>query len=112
MAATNVNRIVISGNITRNPELRPLPSGGSVCKLRLANNTRRRQGDEWVDKPNFFDVTVWGGQGENCARVLTKGSPITVDGRLEWREFEIDDTTGQAVEIVAENVQFHGSPSD
>src|SRR5438046_1263882 len=87
MAATNINRVVLTGNLTSDPELRSLPSGTSVCKLRVACNTRRKDGPtgEWVDKPNYFDVTVWGAQGENCARYLSKGRPVAIDGRLEWR---------------------------
>jgi single-strand DNA-binding protein len=114
MAATNINRVVMTGNLTRDPELRSLSSGTSVCSLRIACNTRRRDASgEWVDKPNFFDITVWGAQGENCARYLSKGRPIAVDGRLEWREFE--DRSGQrrqAVDIIADSVQFLGGRDD
>lgn len=110
MAATNINRVVLTGNLTRDPELRSLPSGMSVCSLRIASNTRRKgAGGEWEDKPNFFDVTVWGAQGENCARFLAKGRPVALDGRLEWREWQ--DQAGnnrQSVEIVADSVQFLG----
>ncbi len=105
----NINRVVITGNLTRDPELRNTSSGTPVCSLRIAVNTRRKQGDEWVEKPNYFDVTVWGKQGENCATYLEKGRSIGVDGRLEWREF--DDREGnkrQAVEIIADSVQFLG----
>jgi single-strand DNA-binding protein len=111
MAATNINRIVLTGNLTRDPELRNTPSGTSVCSLRLACNTRRRDASgEWVDKPNYFDVTVWGAQGENCAQYLQKGRPVAVDGRMEWREWE--DKEGnkrQSVDIIADSVQFLGS---
>ena len=110
MAATNINRVVLTGNLTADPELRSLPSGTSVCKLRVACNTRRKdQSGEWVDKPNYFDVTVWGAQGENSARYLSKGRPVAIDGRLEWREWQ--DQQGnkrQSVEIVADSVQFLG----
>ncbi len=111
MAATNINRVVLTGNLTRDPELRNTPSGTSVCSLRIASNTRRKDGSgNWVDKPNFFDVTVWGAQGENCAQYLSKGRPVAVDGRLEWREWE--DQQGnkrQAIDIIADSVQFLGS---
>jgi single-strand DNA-binding protein len=111
MAATNINRVVLTGNLTRDPELRNLPSGMAVCSLRIACNTRRKDGSgNWVDKPNYFDVTVWGAQGENCAQYLSKGRPVAVDGRLEWREW--DDKEGnkrQAVDIIADSVQFLGS---
>ena len=111
MAASNVNRVVVTGNLTRDPELRNLQSGTSVCKLRIAVNTRRKSaGGEWEDKPNYFDVTVWGAQGENCATYLQKGRPVAVDGRLEWREWEGQDgNKRQSVEIVADTVQFLGS---
>ena len=90
MAATNINRVIMTGNLTRDPELRSLPSGTAVCSLRIAVNTRRKDGStgEWIDKANYFDVTVWGAQGENCARYLSKGRPVAVDGRLEWREWQ------------------------
>jgi single-strand DNA-binding protein len=112
MAATNLNRVVITGNLTRDPELRNLPSGTAVCNLRVAVNTRRKDGQtgEWVDKPNYFDVTVWGAQGENCANYLAKGRPVAIDGRLEWREWQ--DQQGnkrQSVDIIADSVQFLGS---
>ena len=112
MAATNINRVILTGNLTRDPELRALPSGTSVCSLRIACNTRRKDASgQWVDKPNYFDVTVWGAQGENCAQYLSKGRPVAVDGRLEWREWEAKDGSGkrQSVEIVADSVQFLGS---
>ena len=112
MAASNVNRVVITGNLTRDPELRSTPGGTSVCKLRVAVNSRRKDSSsgEWVDKPNYFDVTVWAAQGENCANYLSKGRPVAVDGRLEWREWEAQDgSKRQAVEIIAESVQFLGS---
>jgi len=114
MAATNINRVVMTGNLTRDPELRSLPSGMSVCSLRLACNTRRKgAGGEWEDKPNYFDVTVWGQQGENCARFLSKGRPVALDGRLEWREWETQDgQKRQAVDIIADSVQFLGGRDD
>ena len=112
MAATNINSVVVTGNLTRDPELRSLPSGTSVCKLRVAVNSRRKDGasGEWVDKPNYFDVTVWGAQGENCANYLSKGRPVAVQGRLDWREWETQEgQKRQAVEIIADSVQFLGS---
>jgi single-strand DNA-binding protein len=115
MASTNINRVVLTGNLTRDPELRSLPSGMAVCSLRIASNTRRKDSStgEWVDKPNYFDVTVWGAQGENCAQYLSKGRPVAVEGRLDWREWEAQDgSKRQAVEIIANSVQFLGSRSD
>jgi single-strand DNA-binding protein len=115
VAATNINRVVLTGNLTADPELRSLPSGMSVCSLRIACNTRRKDqtSGEWVDKPNYFNVTVWGAQGENAARYLSKGRPVAIDGRLEWREWEAQDgAKRQAVDIIADSVQFLGSRDD
>jgi single-strand DNA-binding protein len=114
VAATNINRVVMTGNLTRDPELKSLASGMSLCKLRLACNTRRKNNatGEWEDKPNYFDITVWGAQGENCARFLSRGRPIAVDGRLEWREWEQDGQKRQAVDIIADSVQFLGGRDD
>ena len=106
----NINRVVLVGNLTRDPELRHTPSGMAVCSLRLAVNTRRKDSSgQWTEKPNYFDVTVWGNQGENCAQYLAKGRPVAIDGRLEWREWDAQDgTKRQAVEVVADTVQFLG----
>jgi single-strand DNA-binding protein len=116
VAASNINRVVLTGNLTFDPELRSLPSGMSVCKLRVAVNTRRKNNatGEWEDKPNYFDVTVWGAQGENCARYLSKGRPVAIDGRLEWREWADKDTgkNRSSVDIIAETVQFLGGRDD
>jgi len=113
--AANINRVVLVGNLTKDPELRHTPSGTAVCSLRLAVNTRRKDGatGEWTEKPNYFDITVWGNQGESCAQYLGKGRPVAVDGRLEWREWDAQDgTKRQAVEVIADSVQFLGSRGD
>ena len=112
MSSVNINRVVLTGNLTADPELRTLPSGTPVCKLRIASNTRRKDAasGDWVDKPNYFDITVWGAQGENVARYNTKGSALAVDGRLEWREWEQDANKRHAVEIIADTIQFLGGP--
>jgi len=113
VAASNVNVVVITGNLTKDPDLRHTGGGTAVCELRVAVNSRRKDGQtgEWVDKPNYFDVKVWGAQGENCATYLSKGRPIAVEGRLDWREWEAKDGSGkrQKVEIIANSVQFLGS---
>jgi single-strand DNA-binding protein len=111
MAASNINRVILTGNLTRDPELRSLPSGTSVCELRVAvNSSRKDESGNWVDKPNYFNVKVWGAQGENCSTYLSKGRPVAIDGRLDWREWESKEgEKRQAVEIVADRVQFLGS---
>ena len=110
MASANINRVIVTGNLTRDPELRTTPGGTSVCKLRIAvNSSRKNAAGEWEDKPNYFDVTVWGAQGENCSTYLRKGRPVAIDGRLDWHEWEQDGNKRQAVEIIADRVQFLGS---
>lgn len=113
MAASNINVVVITGNLTKDPDLRSTGGGTSVCEMRVAVNSRRKDGStgEWVDKPNYFNVVVFGAQGDNCANYLSKGRPVAVEGRLDWREWEAKDGSGkrQAVQIVANSVQFLGS---
>jgi single-strand DNA-binding protein len=112
LAASNVNVVVITGNLTKDPELRSTTGGTSVCEMRVAVNSRRKdQSGQWVDKPNYFDVVVFGAQGENCANYLSRGRPLAVEGRLDWREWEAKEGGGkrQAVQIIANSVQFLGS---
>jgi single-strand DNA-binding protein len=112
LAASNVNVVVITGNLTKDPELRSTGGGTPVCEMRVAVNSRRKdQSGQWVDKPNFFDVVVFGAQGENCANYLSRGRPVAVEGRLDWREWEAKEGGGkrQAVQIIANSVQFLGS---
>src|SRR5680860_192361 len=81
--ARGIAHVTLVGNLTRDPELRQLPSGTSLCKLGVAvNSSIKDSSGQWVEKANFFDVTVWGQQGENCARYLAKGRQVAVDGRL------------------------------
>lgn len=111
----SINRVVLTGNLTRDPERRELNSGGAVCTLRLAVNGRRKnpQTGEWEDQANYFDISVFGAPGENCARYLAKGRPVAIDGRLRWREFTRQDgSKGQAVDVVADTVQFLGGRED
>jgi single-strand DNA-binding protein len=112
--AANINRVVLVGNLTRDPEVRQTPSGTSVCSLRIAVNSRRRdESGQWTDKPNYFSISVFGNQAESCAQYLSKGRPVAIDGRLDWREWQTQDgQKREAVEIVAESVQFLGSRGD
>jgi single-strand DNA-binding protein len=109
LSAPTINRVVLLGNLTKDPELRALSSGTSVCRLRVACNTRRRNAEtgDWDEKPNYFDVSVFGASGEACGTFLEKGRPVAVDGRLEWNEWEASDgQRRQSVEIIADSVQF------
>jgi len=118
MAYFSINRVVLVGRLTRDPELRSLPSGKSVCGLRIACSSSRRDAEgDYHERPNFFDVSVYGGPGENVSRYTRKGSRVAIDGRLEWREWETADRSSgigqqkrQAVSIVADTVQFLDTP--
>lgn len=107
----DICRITLTCRLTKDPELRQTPTGTSVCSLRVAYSTSRKdQSGNWTDKPNYVDVTVWGNQGERCAQYLSKGRQIGVDGRLEWREWQTDSgDKRQAYEVVADKVVFLGS---
>ena len=104
----DINHVTIVGRLTRDPELRHLPSGTAVLQLGVAVNGRQRdEGGNWIDKPNFFDVKVFGNQAEMLANYLSKGRRIGVDGRLDWSSWEAQDGTKRSkVEIVANHVQF------
>jgi single-strand DNA-binding protein len=107
-----INRVVLIGRLTRDPELRALASGSSVCSMRIACNSRRRDAEgELKERPNFFDVSAFGATGESVAEYMRKGSRVAIDGRLEWREWEgSDEQRRQAVSVVADSVQFLDSP--
>ncbi len=113
MSSFSINRVVLVGRLTRAPELRALASGTSVCSLRVACNSSRRdpEGGDFVERPNFFDVSVFGAAADSVSRYMRKGSRIALDGRLEWREWEsADHGKRQAVSVVADTVQFLDGP--
>ena len=105
MSGFDINQLTITGNLTRDPELRNLPSGTSVCSIRIAHNDRRKGSDgEWTDVAAFYDVSIWAGMGEYVARELSKGDKVVIAGRLQWREYETDGNKRQAIDIVANSV--------
>ena len=112
MSYFSINRVVLVGRLTRDPEVRALPSGVSVCGLRIACNSSRRDAEgEFIERPNFFDVSVFGASADSVGRYMHKGSRVGVDGRLEWREWETaDQQKRQAVSVVADTVQFLDAP--
>ena len=112
--AGDINRVTLVGRLTRDPELRHLPSGTPVLQLGLANNGRQKDdAGNWTDKPNFFDVKVFGNQAEMLAQHLAKGRRVGIDGRLDWSSWEAQDGTKRSkVEIVAFQVQFLDSRGD
>ena len=102
----------LSGNLTRDVELKSLPSGTDVARLRVATTTRRRAGEEWVDKTNYFTVEVHGAQARSCAQYLHKGSRVFVDAELDWREWtDQQDNKREAVTFRARQVVFEGGRS-
>jgi single-strand DNA-binding protein len=109
--AGNINRVTIIGNLTKDPEKR---GNSEAVNLRVAVNGRRRNSEgQWEDAPNYFSVTVWGQQGENCMRYLAKGRPVGIDGRLQWREWTTQEgQKRESVDIIADTVQFLGGRDD
>ena len=110
----DLNRVTLIGRLTRDPELRHTRAGDAIASLRVAVNGRARdEGGQWVDKPNFFDVSVFGRQAETVANYMAKGRRIGIDGRLQWREWEAQDgTKRQSVDVVATDVFFLDSRGD
>lgn len=106
----SLNRVILIGNLTRDPELRYTPSGQSVANFGIAVNRRRRTPEnEWVDEVDFFNIVVWGKSAENCANYISKGSPVAIEGRLSSRSWETEDGQKRnVVEVVAQSVQFLG----
>jgi single-strand DNA-binding protein len=102
----------LSGNLTRDVELKALPSGTDVARLRVATTTRRRTGEEWVEKTNYFTVEVYGAQARSCEQYLHKGSRVLVDAELDWREWtDQHDHKREAVTFRARQVVFEGGRS-
>lgn len=108
----SINKVVISGNLTRDPELRATGSGMNVLKLGVAVNDRRKnqQTGEWEDVPNFVDVTVFGNRAEALSRFLSKGSKVAIEGKLRWSQWENQQGEKRSkLEVVADEVEFLSS---
>ena len=106
------NKVMLMGNLTRDPELRYTPNGSAVASFGLAVNRKFKQGDELKEDVCFVDITVWGKQGENCAEYLSKGRPAFIEGRLQYSTWESDGQKKSKLEVVANAVQFLGSRGD
>jgi single-strand DNA-binding protein len=105
MSGFSINTVSISGNLTRDPELRRLDSGQGVCNIRIAHNERRKDSSgAWIDVPAYFDVTIWSGLGEWIAANVTKGQQVVVSGRLRWHEYQVNATKRQAIDITADSI--------
>ncbi len=109
----DIATITLSGNLTRDVELRQLPSGADVARLRIATTTRRRNGEEWVDKTNYFTIEVFGAQARACAQYLSKGSRVFIDAEPDWREWtDQQNNKREAVTFKARQVLFEGGRAD
>jgi single-strand DNA-binding protein len=104
----DINQVVLVGRLTRDAELKSIASGQSVCKFSIAVNRRRKNGDQWEDEPNYFDVVVWGRQGESLHQYLLKGKMVGVAGELKQDRWQQDGQNRSKVEIVADNLQLLG----
>ncbi|MCL1815068.1 MAG: single-stranded DNA-binding protein [Treponema sp.] len=107
----DVNHVVLIGRLTRDAELKYTAGGQAVCKFSIAVNRRRKTGDQWVEEPNFFDVVLWGRQGEALNQYLVKGKQVGVDGELRQDRWEQDGQNRSRVEVVASNLQLLGGNS-
>lgn len=110
----DLNRVTLVGRLTRDPEMRHTAGGTPVCGMRIGVTSRQRGDDgSWGDRPNYFDVTVFGRQAETVNQYLAKGRRIGVDGRLSWREWQAQDgSKRQSVEVIANDVFFLDSRGD
>jgi len=106
---SDVNIVVLVGRLTRDAELKYTNSGMAICRFSIAINRRRKQGDQWVDEPNFFDVDYWGKGGEAVNQYLTKGKQVAVQGELRQDKWEQDGQSRSKIVINATNVQLLGS---
>ncbi|QDT67686.1 Single-stranded DNA-binding protein [Planctomycetes bacterium MalM25] len=102
------NRVVLVGNLTRDPELRYIPSGTAVSEIGLAVNDRVKKGDQWVDETTFVDVTLWARTAEVANQYLSKGSSVLVEGRLKLDQWEKDGQKRSKLRVVADKMQMLG----
>lgn len=109
--ANDINIVTLVGRLTREAELKYTNSGLAVCKFSLAVNRRKRSGEQWTDEVSYFDVVLWGKQGEAIQQYLGKGKQIAVSGELRQNRWEQDGQNRSKVEIVASNVQLLGGGS-
>ena len=107
----DVNHVVLVGRLTRDAELRYTSSGIAVCNFAVAVNRRKKSGDEWSEEVSFFDVVLWGRQGEALNQYLVKGKQVAVDGELRQNRWEQDGQSRSRIEIVANNLQLLGGSS-
>lgn len=110
----SINRVVISGNITRDPELRSTQGGMEILALGVAVNDRRKnqQTGEWEDVPNFIDCVMFGNRAKSVSRFLSKGSKVAIEGKLRWSQWERDGQKRSKIEVVVDEIEFMTSRGD
>ena len=109
----SINRVNISGNLTRDPELRAMPSGSSVLNFGVAVNDRRKnQNGDWEDYPNFVDCVVFGVRAEGLSKVLSKGMKVAIEGKLRYSSWEKDGQRRSKLEVVVEDLEFMSRQND
>lgn len=110
----SINKVVISGNLTRDPELRSTASGMPVLGFGVAVNDRRRnqQTGEWEDYPNFIDCTMFGARAESVSRFLSKGSKVAIEGKLRWSQWEREGQKRSKIEVIVDEIEFMTSRYD
>lgn len=102
------NRVILVGNLTRDPELRYISTGTAVTDIGLAVNDRIKRNEQWVDEVNFFDITLWGRTAEVANEYLSKGSSVLIEGRLKYDTWEKDGQKRSKVKIIGEKMQMLG----
>lgn len=104
----SINRVIISGNLTRDPELRQTQSGMPVLGMGVAVNDRRKNQTtgEWEDYPNFIDCTMFGARAESLSRYLTKGTKVSIEGKLRWSQWERDGQKRSKIEVIVDELEF------
>ena len=107
----DINHVVLVGRLTRDAELKYTQGGAAVCKFSIAINRRRKNGEEWVEEANYFDIVLWGRQGEALNQYLVKGKQVAVEGELRQNRWEQDGQSRSKVEIIANNLQLLGGGS-
>lgn len=109
--SADINKTIIVGRLTRDSELSYTNSGYAILKFSIATNRRKKDGDQWIDEANFFDVVVWGKRGEAISQWLVKGQQVVVEGELRQERWEKDGVKRSKVSIEANNVQMIGGRS-
>ena len=104
----SINRVIISGNLTRDPELRQTQSGMPVMSMGVAVNDRRKnpQTGEWEDYPNFIDCTMFGQRAQSLANYLSKGTKVSIEGKLRWSQWERDGQKRSKIEVIVDEIVF------